>query len=228
MLKDILRVDSKTGELVMDMKFVGTIKEFKKLLARSAAVKDDSVGRLKLVAKRELKYIFLMENPSSPFVTLDEKTRKAECIHKVELDLIYHKNGEPFNWVEDSYVRAARKVYREYMYTESAAYVIALKRSLVLSKNVATLLTGRLQNKYAEIEESFERAEEEGKEIDRAQLDLDIATVIETISHLNSLTKGIETSLDTIAKAEAKYIVEVQDKRYRKGHKTIGRNADPD
>lgn len=85
--------------------YARAIKPFKDIVRRDRGSKNDSQGRKKYQASRELAFIYFMEDPRSPYFSLAEDSRKEKSI-----EVIF---GEDSDWKPDDLVEEAREVYRD-------------------------------------------------------------------------------------------------------------------
>lgn len=79
---------------------------FRQLVKRDKGMTGDASGRHKLRSKKELAYIYLMNNPKSQYARNfpSEKERHEQIVHEL---------GLPENWEIDKYLQRAIDAYRK-------------------------------------------------------------------------------------------------------------------
>lgn len=82
--------------------YARTMDCFRKIITRDRGSKNDSQGRKKLQASRELAFIYFMENPKSQFMAVPDSEREQKVIESVFED----------PWKPDKLIREAQEMYR--------------------------------------------------------------------------------------------------------------------
>jgi len=96
------------------------IEPFAEIIRRDRGSKNDSQGRKKLIASKELSYIFHVEDPLSPYATYDEDQREQAVIEG-----LFEKD-----WKPDQVVLEARKKYVELTETQAIRLLKSARKSV--------------------------------------------------------------------------------------------------
>lgn len=143
--------------------YARTIKPFKDIIRRDRGSKNDSQGRKKYQASRELAYVYFMEDPQSPYFSLPEEERSDKIIEEIF----------PEGWEPDEKVEEARKVYSDSVESISVKLLRSAYKSIHELRN------------YFETVDLSER-DDNGKPIHKAK------DVIKSLSDLGDVVDGLE------------------------------------
>lgn len=114
------------------------IEDFKTLIKRTKVGRTDVDGRKKLIAKKEIAYVYHMSNPNSRYYNYAEEERKV----KLKQDIF----GEVLpEWKPDKEVLAAISKYRELTKTPSLRTVDSMLNSLHESEEIIIEITKQLK-----------------------------------------------------------------------------------
>lgn len=114
------------------------VEEFRRVVKRTKTCKEDSDGRRKLMARRELAYIYHMSSQDSVYYNSDEKQRHQRLCQ----DLF----GDP-QWEADEVVKAAIVKYKDLTKTPSSFFVDTITQTLHKSERVINVLINELEDK---------------------------------------------------------------------------------
>lgn len=154
--------------------YARTIQAFKDLITRDRGSKDDSQGRKKYQASRELAYVYFMEDPTSPYYSLPDNVKQEKIIDQVF----------PEEWEPDDKVKKAQEVYRDSVESISVRLLKSAYKSIHELRS------------YFETVDLQER-DDNGKPIHKAK------DVIKSLSDLGSVVEGLE-KLEKRVQAEKK------------------------
>lgn len=187
------------------------IDSFKVIIARDrgGVIKGDHDGRKKLLATKELAYIWFMTDRKSPIKNnFDENMRHAKTLEKISM---------PEGWVPDKHIQIAMSDWEDITETQSSKVLENMKASLFSSDRIITLLRKKIDNRIGSIEM-----------LD----DVDVMINDAGVSELDVLMKDLKTLIDlsnkipdiisTIEKLEDKVSKEKSDGK-GKGGKSINR-----
>lgn len=101
--------DKVNGELILEDESILLVKEFENLLDTKRNIcKEDKTGKKKLRAFKELKYMYLFFDGTSPYFTFPEQERHKEALADSELtdvefnDLIFREACKKYDSLENS------------------------------------------------------------------------------------------------------------------------------
>jgi hypothetical protein len=113
------------------------IETFKILIKRPKIGRGDTDGRKKLIAKKELAYVFHMADPNSKYYNYSEEERKV----KLKQDLFENI----VEWEPDAEVQACIDKYRELSKTPSLHAVDSMLNSLHECNDIIIEITKQLK-----------------------------------------------------------------------------------
>lgn len=113
------------------------IETFKILIKRSKIGRGDTDGRKKVIAKKELAYVFHMADPNSKYYNYSEEERKV----KLKADLFENI----VEWEPDEEVQACIDKYRELSKTPSLHAVDSMLNSLHECNDIIIEITKQLK-----------------------------------------------------------------------------------
>ena len=114
------------------------IEEFKALIKRIKVGRSDNDGRKKLIAKKEIAYVYHMADPNSRYYNYAESERK----NKLKSDIF---NEVDEDWQPDKEVELAILKYRELIKTPSLRTVDSMLNSLHESEEIIIEITKQLK-----------------------------------------------------------------------------------
>lgn len=114
------------------------IEQFKTIIKRVKVGRTDSEGKKKLIATKEIAYVYHMANPLSPYYNYSE-TERAK---KLKSDLF---TGIDDEWEPDNEVKACIVKYRELTKTPSLHAVDSMLNSLHECNDIIIEITKQLK-----------------------------------------------------------------------------------
>ena len=119
------------------------IEDFKILVKRVKVGREDNDGRRKLIARKELAYVYHMSNPLSRYYNYSEDERKK----KLKEDLF--KEVDP-TWEPDEVVAKAIAKYQELTKTPSLHSVESMLNSLHECTDIVNAMTKQIKENLIE------------------------------------------------------------------------------
>lgn len=109
------------GEYVTPHPEIRNISPFNEIIRRDRGSKGDSQGRRKLMAVKELSYIYHMEDPLSPYATWAEEHREQAII-----EALFTED----DWSADELVRQGQQRYRQLTESQASRLLRAARKSI--------------------------------------------------------------------------------------------------
>lgn len=189
------------------------IAEFKYLQKRIRSCKEDKDGRRKLVAKKELAYVYHMGSPDSPYMSYSDKERPK----RLAVDLFGDISPD---WRPDEVIQQAINKYKELTHYPSVKVLCTLRESLLSTNLIVNKMTQQLEQNMLEEKYKKDIVNKSGVVKTGVQIMLD------DIASLLKIAKEIPSSIDIIEKLEEKVIKERGEKASRvKGNQYISDRA---
>jgi len=171
-----------------------TIPQFKKIIVRD---KD----RHKRLAMKELSYIYFVYDYKSPYYIYPEGERKMRVRKDLEM---------PEGWGADKDLEAAVNKYVSFLNTPTIQTLNSIREGLLSSAKVINALRLR-------IDQTLELADaSDGEE------DIDIVSIVKSVTQLLELSEKVPKAIDTIADLEEKVKKEQSNDSRIKGGGTKG------
>lgn len=170
--------DKDNGQLILEDESILLVKEFDALLeSKRNITKTDKTGKQKLLAFKELKYIYLFFDWNSPYFSFSEQSRNKEALVDSKL------TDEEYN---DPIFREACKKYNEIQ--NSSLEVRMLKSAMNAVEN---------QINYLDNVDLQERDPVTGKPIFKSKdLIIEIKGCKDIITSLRELEKQVKTGIE--------------------------------
>lgn len=187
-----------------------TIKEFRAVIERDRGSKGDNDGRKKLMALKELAFVYYYCDYRSPFVcNFEEDVRIKEIKEAIGLDE---------SWKLDKVVNEACDKYREYQETPTMKVLSSIKNSLFSAQKVIILVEKRLSSRIKEIEEDENLLDSNPELLDK---------VISDADRLNALANKVPLQIETLKKLEDKVKSELESEQFGRAGRKINTHELP-
>lgn len=188
------------------------IPEFKELIIRDKGSPGDADGRKKLIAMKELAYIWHTCKHNGPYSNFSDKEKHLrlarDCFGSEE-------------WVPDEKVTAALDRWRDSQQTVSMKILASLKTSLYSTYELVNIIHGSLQKR-------IEKKEYEGVVTDKKGTPISgLKVITEELMALLDIATGIPKIIDSIETLEEKIKKEESGKSARnKGNIVVSPRAE--
>ena len=174
------------------------VEAFKTLIKRVKVGRGDTDGRKKLIATKEIAYVYHMANPKSRYYNYPEADRKAKL--KVDLFGLVDTTWEP----DDEVANAIRK-YRELIKTPSLRSVDSMLDSLRQCEEIIIEITKQLKQDLADGKHKSGINNKRGQIVSGTELMLNDLTALLKVSkeipaHIEMLEK-LQRKLEDESKA---------------------------
>jgi hypothetical protein len=184
--------DDLTLEIVPE---VLEIPEFKAIVKRLKKCKGDTDGRLKLMAKKELAYVFHMASDEGPYFSYEPKERQQRLANDLFED---HK------WQPDEEILAAIEKFKELNQTPSSKTVATIINALTKANKIVNGLIN-------EIEKNFdEKKYEQGVTNKQGQVVTGVEIMLGDLQAVTKVANEIPKSIDIFEKLQEKILKEKQ------------------
>lgn len=171
------------------------IPEFKAIVKRIKKCKGDNDGRLKLMAKKELAYVFHMASDEGPYFSYEPKERHQRLANDLFED---HK------WLPDEEVNKAIEKFKELNQTPSSKTVATIINALHKANKIVDTLID-------EIEKNLEEKKyEQGVTNKQGQIVTGVEIMLGDIQALIKTANEVPKSIDVFEKLQEKILKEKQ------------------
>jgi hypothetical protein len=171
------------------------IPEFKAIVRRIKKCKGDNDGRLKLMAKKELAYVFHMASDEGPYFSYEPKERHKRLANDLFED---HK------WQPDEEILAAIEKFKELNQTPSSKTVATIINALTKANKIVNGLIN-------EIEKNFdEKKYEQGVTNKQGQVVTGVEIMLGDLQAVTKVANEIPKSIDIFEKLQEKILKEKQ------------------
>lgn len=171
------------------------IPEFKAIVRRIKKCKGDMDGRLKLMAKKELAYVYHMASDEGPYFSYEPKERHLRLANDLFED---HK------WQPDEEILAAIEKFKELNQTPSSKTVATIINALTKANKIVNGLIN-------EVEKNFEEGKyKEGIKNKQGQIVTGVEIMLGDIQALLKASNEIPKSIDIFEKLQEKILKEKQ------------------
>jgi len=171
------------------------VPEFKAIVRRIKKTKGDMDGRLKLVAKKELAYVYNMASDEGPYSSYEPKVRHQ----KLANDLF-----EDPTWKPDEEITAAIEKYKELNHTAASKTLATIINALYKANKIVDTLIN-------EIENNLETGKyKEGINNKKGQVITGVEIMLNDIQALLKASNEIPKTIDIFEKLQDKIIKEKQ------------------
>lgn len=169
------------------------IPEFKAIVRRTKKCKGDNDGRLKIMAKKELAYVFHMSSDEGPYFSYDTKERHQRLANDLFED---HK------WQADEEILAAINKFKELNQTPSSKTVATIINALTKANKIVDGLIN-------EVEKNFdEKKYAQGVTNKQGQVVTGIEIMLGDLQALIKVSNEIPKSIDIFEKLQDKILKE--------------------
>ena len=173
------------------------IPEFKAVVNRIKKMKGDADGRLKLVAKKELAYIYHMKSNDGPYSSYEEKERHI----RLSNDLF-----EDREWSADIVVKAAMDKFEELNRTPSSKFINTTLNMLHRTNAIVDAMINQL-------EENLQEGKFKTNVITKSGIvKTGVQIMMDDIAALTKAGNEIPKTIETLEKLEEKILKERQEK----------------
>ena len=169
------------------------IPEFKAIVKRIKKTKGDVDGRLKLIAKKELAYVFHMASDEGPYFSYEPKERHQRLAN----DLF-----EDHTWQPDKEVEAAIEKFKELNQTPSSKTVATIINALIKANKIVDTLIDEVEKNLTE--EKYKQ----GVTNKQGQVVTGVEIMLGDIQALIKVANEIPKSLDIYEKIQEKILKE--------------------
>jgi hypothetical protein len=171
------------------------IPEFKAIVRRTKKSKGDNDGRLKLVAKKELAYVYHMASDEGPYFSYPPKERHQRLANDLFED---HK------WEPDDEVLAGIEKFKELNQTPSSKTVGTIINALHKANKIVDTLINEIENNLEE--EKYKQ----GVTNKQGQIVTGVEIMLGDIQALIKAANEIPKSIDIFEKLQEKILKEKQ------------------
>jgi len=167
------------------------IPEFKAIVRRIKKCKGDMDGRLKVMAKKELAYIYHMASDEGPYFSYEPKERHLRLANDLFED---HK------WQPDEEILAAIEKFKELNQTPSSKTVATIINALTKANKIVNGLIN-------EIEKNFdEKKYEQGVTNKQGQVVTGVEIMLGDLQAVTKVANEIPKSIDIFEKLQEKIL----------------------
>ncbi len=171
------------------------IPEFKAIVKRTKKCKGDNDGRLKVMAKKELAYVYHMASDEGPYFSYEPKERQQRLANDLFED---HK------WQPDEEILAAIEKFKELNQTPSSKTVATIINALTKANKIVNGLID-------EIEKNFdEKKYEQGVTNKQGQVVTGVEIMLGDLQAVTKVANEIPKSIDIFEKLQEKILKEKQ------------------
>lgn len=171
------------------------IPEFKAIVKRTKKCKGDNDGRLKIMAKKELAYVFHMASDEGPYFSYEPKERHQRLANDLFED---HK------WTPDQEVTDAIAKFKELNQTPSSKTVATIINALTKANKIVNGLID-------EIEKNFdEKKYQQGVTNKQGQVVTGVEIMLGDLQAVTKVANEIPKSIDIFEKLQDKILKEKQ------------------
>lgn len=171
------------------------IPEFKAIVKRVKKCKGDNDGRLKLMAKKELAYVFHMASDEGPYFSYEPKERHQRLANDLFED---HK------WLPDEEVNKAIEKFKELNQTPSSKTVATIINALHKTNKIVDTLIDEMEKNLEE--EKYKQ----GVTNKQGQIVTGVEIMLGDIQSLLKAANEIPKSIDIFEKLQEKILKEKQ------------------
>lgn len=182
--------------------YAKTIEDFKILVTRDRGgkVPGDFDGRKKLMATKELAYVYWIASSKSEFVNnFPEHQRHDKIVAKLAM---------PEGWKPDGHVQNAIETFKELTATQTSKVLEEMKDSLFSCQSLITLVRKRMDSRLTQLTLDETLIETQPELLDKIQND---------VNKLLDLSKKIPEMITVIEKLQEKVAKEKADGKGRGG-----------
>lgn len=171
------------------------IPEFKAIVKRVKKCKGDTDGRLKLMARKELAYVYHMSSDEGPYFSFPPKERHQRLANDLFED---HK------WEPDAEILAGIKKFKELNQTPSSKTVGTIINALHKANKIVDTLINEIENNLDE--EKYKQ----GVTNKQGQIVTGVEIMLGDIQALIKAANEIPKSIDIFEKLQEKILKEKQ------------------
>lgn len=171
------------------------IPEFKAIVKRVKKCKGDTDGRLKLMARKELAYVYHMSSDEGPYFSFPPKERHQRLANDLFED---HK------WEPDAEILAGIEKFKELNQTPSSKTVGTIINALHKANKIVYILINEVENNLNE--EKYKQ----GVTNKQGQIVTGVEIMLGDIQALIKVANEIPKSIDIFEKLQEKILKEKQ------------------
>lgn len=171
------------------------IPEFKAIVKRVKKCKGDNDGRLKLMAKKELAYIYHMASDEGPYFSYEPKERHQRLAN----DLF-----EDHTWKADDEILKAIEKFKELNHTPASKTVATIINALHKTNKIVDTLIDEMEKNLEE------KKYEQGVTNKQGQIVTGVEIMLGDIQSLLKAANEIPKSIDIFEKLQEKILKEKQ------------------
>ena len=171
------------------------IPEFKAIVKRVKKCKGDNDGRLKLMAKKELAYVYHMASDEGPYFSYEPKERHQRLAN----DLF-----EDHTWKADDEILKAIEKFKELNHTPASKTVNTIINALHKANKIVDTLINEIENNLKE--EKYKQ----GVTNKQGQIVTGVEIMLGDIQALIKAANEIPKSIDIFEKLQEKILKEKQ------------------
>lgn len=171
------------------------IPEFKAIVKRVKKCKGDNDGRLKLMAKKELAYVFHMASDEGPYFSYEPRERH----NRLANDLF-----EDHTWKADDEILAAIEKFKELNHTPASKTVATIINALYKANKIVNGLIDEIEKNYDE------KKYEQGVTNKQGQIVTGVEIMLGDLQAVNKVANEIPKSIDIFEKLQEKILKEKQ------------------
>ncbi len=218
---ELFVIDPATRMVDLNKPWIGTIKEFKKILVRDRGSKNDADGRKKEQATREFTFIFHYCDYASKFSNFSEEDRYKACQMNAELP-------DNFDFKKDEDLVAAIMKYREMQETPALKILKEAEEGLHSAHRVVAKIRLALESELARIDltKPLEEDDEDFDPKNKKKKADPISKITTLLINLMNVTNQIQPAMENIDALEEMVKKQLGNKQELRGGKTKGERED--
>lgn len=218
---ELFKIDTATRLVDLNKEWIGTIKEFRKILSRDRGSKGDMDGKRKLQATKEFTFIFHFCDYASKFDNYSEVDKLAQCIANAELP-------QDFDFKKDEDLVLAMSRYKSMQESAALKLLNEAKEGLHSAHKVIRKVRTHLETQLEKIDLDELNIEEEVEQEDgkKKKLASPISKITTALTELIKLTNLVGPALTAIREMEEEVKKELGDKTQLRGGKAKGERED--
>lgn len=182
-----------------------TIKQYNQIIVRDKGSKGDNQGRKKIMATKELAFVWFFSCLTSSYNINTEDEVEREKLIKRDIEL-------PEGWKRDDVINNAIAYFCDYQETPTSGLLQTVRRTLNKSKKMFSILEGKLDLMLESLVTQTEVSDEQAR--------INEEKIVSLVSRIMEMSMKLTTQLETLDTLEQKYVKELEVKK-GKGQKAI-------
>lgn len=218
---ELFKIDPATRMVDLNKEWIGTIKEFKKILSRDRGSKGDMDGKKKLQATKEFTFIYHFCDYASKFDNYPEEEKLKECLANSDLPL-------DFDYTKDDDILAAVIRYKTLQESPALKVLNEAKQGLFTAHKVIRKIRKALETQLeaTDLDELFKDTTEDPDKPNKKRIDDPITKISKALKSLMELTNEVGPSLRAIKDLEEDVKKELGDQTGLRGDREKGIRED--